>query len=670
MNIPKKSMEINVNITITDKNQLLNFHNIITYLGYTLILLLTIYILYLSELYVLYTPIYNFLKLLLFIFNINTDEIKIYIMIVSIIIIIFLHIILVKLIIISIIFISGGLFARFNFYNSFKDFIYQQMEFVEKSLEILYFSLNDYSKKDLSFSISKIQSFQQAYNNLKMQNNPTFEIKQFPFGESLNNIIYQYNKYKEDNYKSDKIKNDLINQLKLYSNNLKHYTEFSFFDLIIKFNYYQSLHLFSELLYHSFENRKCNIMKISKDFNIYVISPEVENPEIKTLIVFCSQNACSAELLSFSQNNLYIYLNIKEITIILWNYKGYGLRKGFPSFKSIDKDVKILKEYINKNYQGYKIIIHGISIGGYASIKLAKIFNDNKRVSLIADRTFADIDCVAETMIKKGKKFYNLLFPKFFYSSDNIQNYIDVPLGNKIIFYDENDKIINYSESSLIYYLTLKYYREIILPKISNNPKFIKLVRLFSEDNKDLSIELRKIRKNNSDKELDENALIFIKNLNKNIKNLDKFVIFFLIFGYPFNTFKEVYYDKIIFAKNYICLPEIMKQIYEKYKNKFSQKLISFITDINLLFIKCNLLIPFSDEEIVDFSYNNDNNDFVLQPRFQENLMKYFGYVHRIFCEHNGTLQDDDEKYLQKYFVLNGFISDSNIINGGNTLVN
>jgi len=651
-------MEINEDIKVIEKGNKLNLQKIITLLGYILFLLLIIYMLCLIEKYILYTPIYFFLKSLLVILNIYSEQNIIYIVILSVIIVIVLHILLIKIIIISLIFLSGGLFARFTFYGIFKTFINQQIEFTERSIESLYFSFDENSKNDLLFSISKITSFHKAYNYLKMQNNPTFEIKQFQFGEYLNNIIFQYNKYKNEIFEQDKIKNDLINQLKLYQKNLKPYTNFSFIDILIKFNYYKSLKLFSELLLYSFEGRNCNNIKISKDFNIYIISPEIENPEIKTLIIFCTQNAFNIEMFSFLQNNIKFYINIKEITMIIWNYKGFGLRKGFPSFNSIDKDVDILKEYINNNYKGYKIIIHGISIGGYPSIKLAKVFNDNKNVCLIVDRTYIDIDFIAESIIKNGKKIYNLLFPKFLYKSDNLQNYIEVPIGNKIILYDENDKIINYS-SSLIYHLTLKYYKEIILPKILNYKQYTELIKFFSEDSKDLIIEVKKIKQSHSSMKLDEKTLIFINNLAQNMKSLDKFLMYFLIFGYPFNLFKEINYDKIIFAKNYISLPEIMKKIYENYKNKFSKKLINFIADINFLFIKCNLIIPFNDEEIITFSYNNDNNDFILQEGFQENLMNYFGYVHRIFCGHNGTLDGNDEKYLKKYFELNGFISDS-----------
>ena len=82
---------------------------------------------------------------------------------------------------------------------------------------------------------------------------------------------------------------------------------------------------------------------------------------------------------------------------------------------------------------------------------------------------------------------------------------------------------------------------------------------------------------------------------------------------------------------------------------------------MNYLFIKSNLNIPFNEEEIFNFSYYNDNKDFALQEGLQENILKYFGYVHRLFCEHNGTLKDSDEKYLSKYFISNGFINDSSI---------
>ena len=650
-------MEINVNDKKEkEKNQIIYFHKFLTLFGVILLLLLLLYTFYIIEKYILFYPIYllvkNFFDILF-----HSEYLNIYLIILSLFIVVFFQILFIKIIILSIIFIGGGLFSRFTFYDSFENFIKQQKDLAKEVIDSLYFSLNEYSKNDLDKLINKITFFQKAYNNLKKVKNYTFEIKNKKIGEYLNEIISLYNKLKEENYNSYKTKDNLIKILKLYKSNLESYTNFSLIDIIIKFNYIKSLELFQELLFISFKNRSCFIVKISDNFNAYIISPENKNSEIKSLVVFCGQNSCNAEMSSISQKILKFYLDIKETTIMLWNYKGYGLRQGFPSFNSIDLDVENLKEYINKYYNNYKIIIHGISIGGYPAIKLANILNDKKNVCLIADRTYADIDLVTETFIKYGKKIYNILFPKMFYNADNIQNYINISIGNKIIFFDEEDKIINYSESSLIYLLTKKYFNEIIVPKINNYNQYKNIINYTFSEHKNLRIELK--RNKNYSKKLDENTLNFIKNLLKHINNLENFLMYFLVFGYPFNICKEINYDKTIFAKNYIILPIIMKNIIEK--NKFNDNLKNFISNLNFLFIKSNLVIPFNDEDIISFSYHNNNKDFSLQEGFQENLMKYFGYVHRIFCGHNGILENDDEKYLKKFFEINQFICDSNV---------
>ena len=650
-------MEINVNDKKEkEKNQIIYFHKFLTLFGVILLLLLLSYTFYIIEKYILFYPIYllvkNFFDILF-----HSEYLNIYLIILSLFIVVFFQILFIKIIILSIIFLGGGLFSRFTFYDSFENFINQQKDLAKEVIDSLYFSLNEYAKNDLDKLMNKITFFQKAYNNLKKVKNYTFEIKNKKIGEYLNEIISLYNKLKEENYNSYKTKDNLIKILKLYKSNLESYTNFSLIDIIIKFNYIKSLELFQELLFISFKNRSCFIVKISDNFNAYIISPENKNSEIKSLVVFCGQNSCNAEMSSISQKILKFYLDIKETTIMLWNYKGYGLRKGFPSFKSIDLDVENLKEYINKYYNNYKIIIHGISIGGYPAIKLANILNDKKNVCLIADRTYADIDLVTETFIKYGKKIYNILFPKMFYNADNIQNYINISIGNKIIFFDEEDKIINYSESSLIYLLTKKYFNEIIVPKINNYNQYKNIINYTFSEHKNLRIELK--RNKNYSKKLDENTLNFIKNLLKHINNLENFLMYFLVFGYPFNICKEINYDKTIFAKNYIILPIIMKNIIEK--NKFNDNLKNFISNLNFLFIKSHLVIPFNDEDIISFSYHNDNKDFSLQEGFQENLMKYFGYVHRIFCGHNGILENDDEKYLKKFFEINQFICDSNV---------
>ena len=653
-------MEININEANSEKAEKdLFFHKFLNIIIPLLIIIILGYIIYFIERYLLFFPIYFLIKIIIKIFYSYIDDLDFFLNILSIIIVLILQIFLLKIIILSVIFLSGGIFARFKYYEIFEYFINEQKTFAIKSINYLYDSSPNFAINYLIKTMNEICKFQKAYNNLKNIKNSSFEIKEYHFGDYLNEVITQYNKYKEENYNSKEITNKLIENLKQYQINLEHYTKFSYIDIITKFKYIQSLQLFEELMLYSFKNRKCFSVKISDDFSAYIIYPEIKNSDVKTLVIFCGQNAFFVEKLCLYQNNIQFYLNIKELTILVWNYKGFGLRSGFPSFNSIEKDVEDLREYINKYYKDYKIIIHGISIGGYPAIKLKNILNNNKNVCLIADRTYADMDLLAGTYVKYGKILYNIFFPKFLYKSDNIQNYIDIPIGNKIIFFDENDKIIDYSQSSLINNLTKKYYSEIILPKISNYNQYKNIINIFAEKN-NLHTELRRVKNYSKANKLNENTLLFIKNLNKNINNIENFLMYFLVFGYPFNIKKEINYDKITFAKNYINFPEIMRKMVENNKNIFNNNLKNLISDLNFLFIKSNLNIPFNDEEIINFNYNNDNNEFSLQEGFQDNLMKYFGYVHRISCGHNGILKDEDEKYLKKYLIINQFISDSN----------
>ena len=648
------------NKNTTNFNYIKSF--VITFLGVLLLILMCLYLIYLLERYILYFSIYFIVKLLAKTF-LSPEEIlqNINLFILAIIITIFIHIKLFQIIIISFTFIEGGIFSRFYFYDDFVKVIVQQIESSKELNSCLYFSI----QKNMVNYYNNILLFQKAYNNQKKTENKTFEIKQYEFGEILNNIVYLFEKFKEKNYEDVDIKNNLMNKLKAYQNAIIPYTEFNFIDKIIKFYYYKSQSFLKELLLISFPNRVCNTISISKDFDAYMVYPErngidSKNSNIKTLVIFCGQNAFTIEMFSVNKSNIQFFLDIKESTILLWNYKGYGVRKGFPSFSSIDKDVEELKNYIIKNYSDYKIIIHGISIGGYPAIKLAKILNEyndkfKSNVCLIADRTYSDIDLIVETFSDNYgsvlKNIYNFLFPEFFYHSDNIENYIDVPLENKFIFFSEDDKIIVYNKSSLVYNLTLKYYENIILPKISKFKQFDKLNNMTKKEFDDIKSNMKRIKKSINN----ENFITLFKNMNKT--NKDEFLMLFLIFGYPFNISKEVFYEKKLFAKNYIDIPIIFRDIYEQNKINFNTSLFDFFSDLNFLFIKSNLSIPFTDKEIIGFKFNNDKKEFVLQDNVNESLLKYFGFAHRIYCEHNGTWNNNDKLYLQKYLELKGFIN-------------
>ena len=179
---------------------------------------------------------------------------------------------------------------------------------------------------------------------------------------------------------------------------------------------------------NSFDTHFGQKINISKDFDIYVLTPKYESSNKKTLAIYCNQNAICCEFYSISKDNIYYYLHELNCTIILWNYKGFGLRKGFTTFGSVDKDVNIFANYIKNNYNDYKIIINGCSIGGYSSIKLTqKLLKYNDNVVLICDRTFSDIKDIVKSFPfnKILTVLYSVIFNEWFFKYRNIDTSID-----------------------------------------------------------------------------------------------------------------------------------------------------------------------------------------------------------------------------------------------------
>jgi hypothetical protein len=240
--------------------------------------------------------------------------------------------------------------------------------------------------------------------------------------------------------------------------------------------------------------------------------------------------------------------------------------------------------------------------------------------------------------------------------------------GNKIIFFDENDETISYS-SSLIYNLTLEYfnkniYHEII--KIFNKQSIMctgnynenNFLNLFFDVKNDLNdlkndIKYQYEHKSNLNKN-DDNTKYFFTQLYET--NLENFVIFFLIFGFPFNKYKEIPYEKEEFNKIYTNVPIQVRKIILLYNNLISEKIKDFLSKLNLLFVRINLESSMTDEEISSFSYELEYT-FQIKNSIYPIILNYFGYVHRIFCGHNGMLRENDEEYLNDFFEFIQFIS-------------
>lgn len=552
-----------------------------------------------------------------------------------------LHVILARIVILSIIFPQGGIFKRILAYYEFSSFIY-------------FFKVPKYfnrGKRDIAKYISKLEQFQIAYTKVKSKNK-SFEINRHEIGAELNEVFDKYNKYKHND--QPEIKNDLFSSVEKFFKKLEYYRSFNIFQYFFIFKYTESLMLMEEYMMNSFESHFVQKINIGEDFDIYLLSPK-KNNENKILTIYCNPNDMCSQFYSYEKEYIKFYFDELNSTILLWDYYGYGLRKGLTTFAKIDKDVDILSKYIKNNYNDYKIIVHGYSIGGYSSIKLCQRF---KAELLVSDRTFKDINKIAGSIdyYNSGivlELIYNILFPKFIIHSDNLDDYISLYKDKKIIFFDEYDELISYNPASLVFNITKKYYNDIIRPKLF---KFQEYKTLIEQPN-NIENELKELSTKSEGKYFEEKFRCFIYNLSNNINSIEEFFMFFIIFGFPFNIYKEISIDDDQFNKIYLDIPKIFSNFVNKYKNELSTKLLDLIRILNFLFIKCNLKSKINDNDIIKMNYEgNDGKSFEVNESMINELHKYFGYVHRVHCGHNGDLDDKDYLFIKRFLMKNKIV--------------
>ena len=613
---------------------------ILHYLKISVFILIILILFYLLERFILY----NTLNLLFFLIIPKAISI-IPIKLISIISLISLHLIFARIVILSIIFPQGGIFKKILAYDEFSNFIqsFRCSKYFNRS-----------SKRDIEEYISKLEQFKIAYSKVKSQFK-SFEINNQEIDAELNEVFDKYNKYI---YNSQlETKNDLISSVEKFSKKLEYYRGFNYFQILFIFKFDEALLLMEEYMMNNFETHFVQKINIGKDFDIYLLSPKKKN-ENKILTIYCNPNDICSEFYANEQEYIEFYLKEINSTIILWDYYGYGLRKGLTTFARIDKDIDILSKYIKNNYNDYKIIVHGYSIGGYSSIKLCQRFENEL---LVSDRTFGDIDKIAGTIdyYYSGKPLeliYKILFPKFIIHSDNVDDYISLSKDKKIIFFDENDELISYNPASLVFNITKKYYTEIIRKKLFKFQEYKTLI----EQTNNIENELKELKIKCESKHLnhfDEKFKIFIQYLFNNINSFEEFFMFFIIFGYPFNKYKEITYDDDKFNKIYLDMPKIFLNFAIKYKNELNYKILDLIKILNFLFIKCNLKSEINDNDIFKMNYEeNVDKSFDLNESTLNELHKYFGYVHRVRCGHNGDLNDKDFKFIKRFLIKNKIV--------------
>ena len=557
-----------------------------------LAIILFILLLYLLERYLLYNIIYSLLLFISHIFHLekyNIFSIKFE----SIFLLIYFHILLIRLIVLSIVFIQGGLFKKLLVSEQFNTFIITIHDLIHQTINSL--ALNKLN--EFKYFMNQLDILKKSIENIKIKKSD-WKINNYDFENDLNNSCVLYYIYKANN-SSENLEN-LIEALKTLYNNIEKFPALPIYKKIFFPNYEDSLLLMEQYMMNSFITHSVQKININKDFDIYLISPKIEDKiGNKILSIFCNQNALCCEFYSISKDNIDYYLHKLNCTIIIWNYKGFGLRKGYTTFSSIDKDVNILSNYIKNNFNKYKIIIHGCSIGGYSSIKLTqKLLNELNDVILISDRTFGDIKSIVHSLNFHEilDIIYAIIFPKWYFKYSNIDNYININHDKKLILFDASDEIIKYNPASLVFNITRRYYNDIIKPKLNIYNKYFSLIM----NSPKLKENLKQLAGDCNEENFDNNGRIFIQHLSYFINTIEEFFMFFIIFGFPFNRNKEINPKLDKFKNEYTKIPIIFKQFLDKNKDFIEKEIIDIILAFNFLYTKINLNTEINDENILN----------------------------------------------------------------------
>ena len=271
------------------------------------IILILILLIALIERYIVYNITYFILFILsekLFSFknyiytNIFTLKIR------TIVFMIYLHVLLARAIILSIVFIQGGLLKKFIVYEQFKFFINSILIYADNLIEKLTKNETD----NIKYYISKLELFKNTFLKMKAKNT-SFVLEENSFEDEMNKMFDKYKDYLNNKY-SDLLEQSLESLIKSIGNfslKLGFYTTLSIFEQFFKFKYTNSLLMMEEYMMSSFDTHTVDKMKITDDFDIYILSP-IDKNNNNLLAIYCNQNALCCENYAIGHDNINLYL--------------------------------------------------------------------------------------------------------------------------------------------------------------------------------------------------------------------------------------------------------------------------------------------------------------------------------------------------------------------------
>lgn len=160
----------------------------------------------------------------------------------------------------------------------------------------------------------------------------------------------------------------------------------------------------------------------------------IQGSSPSSAVLLCGGNGFVYECGLYMSDSLQYYLQ-KGLSVMMWNYRGYGRTLGWPSPAALTKDGLKVAEYILQVRNITKLMVHGESMGGMVAAYIAARANVTV---LFADRTFASIESIAGTYGDKAKAMMKLLTQ---WSTDVVSDYISAKCF-KMVSCDPHDSII------------------------------------------------------------------------------------------------------------------------------------------------------------------------------------------------------------------------------------
>jgi fermentation-respiration switch protein FrsA (DUF1100 family) len=113
------------------------------------------------------------------------------------------------------------------------------------------------------------------------------------------------------------------------------------------------------------------------------------------VILICQPNAALYELSCYDSEKINFYLK-KGLTIVFWNYRGYGRSFGSPTLSNMASDAQSILKMIKKRLKPSKLVVYGRSLGGHTAKSMCET---NLVDAIVLDRTFSSIGYVPREMM-------------------------------------------------------------------------------------------------------------------------------------------------------------------------------------------------------------------------------------------------------------------------------